>query len=126
MSEALITIAFGAFLGAILTVLATKYLNDRSLQKSQRVEFLIQAYQIIEDSTLREESEHNREFEKAMASIHLLGDADNVEQVEEILNTLQSGGSLNVKNLLISLRKSLRKELGLKPVSDELFHIRLN
>jgi uncharacterized membrane protein YccC len=96
----LINVIAGAVIGAVLTLIASARLADRSLKKGERVRFLIEAYRTIEDSSLREGDDHKRDFEKAMASIHLLGDEDNVAEANKVFEMAKATGKVDVKDLL--------------------------
>lgn len=109
----------------ILTQVISKWRSDRQLQKTERVRFLIEAYKAIEKSALRDSPLDIVEFESAVASVHLLGDKENVKAVERVFELARESRTVDVEELLISLRASLRKELRLSPVPEKFSTLRL-
>jgi|GEM_PF-6332866 len=64
-------------------------------------------------------------WEKAAMEIQLLGDAEQVRLTQEWIVEFTDKQTAPLNPLLESLRRSLRKELGLEPVSDRVQFLRV-
>jgi hypothetical protein len=102
--------------------------RDRANKRREKLtEFLIDAYRRLERYPLRELSVSNAaNFESAIADIQLLGSASLVRHAQDIAENLPKLNGANPDQLLIELRKVLRKELRLEEVPDRIIYLRIN
>ena len=119
-----------AVIAAALAVWGNAWLARRNKRIDERVKFLVQAYVDLEfghprhhgDSGVepyseQELSEMYARFNRAVVAINLMGSP---EQVDLCRNCLKRE-DLDFTSLSVSLRDSLRKELGLARLSTDHF-----
>ena len=114
-------------------VVGHRFNAERDLHNKRvelRIRYLLEAYRNLENSVEDEVSRENLDFlESAVADIQLLGSADQVSKILEWWDTIKDGEKLknvNLGPLLEDLRTSLRSDLGLEPIGDQIRHIRLH
>lgn len=84
-----------------------------------RVTYLTDAFRLIEKSSNREEFEHRVLLETALADIHLFGSVEQIKLVKKLANEYVNKGIMDAGDLLTSLRKDLRHELGLEQTAEK-------
>jgi len=90
-----------------------------------RIKYLIEMWRKLERTTERgEDKSRLKDMEEVIADIQLLGSGSQIKLAIEIAETLAKKGKVTVNNLLEELRKDLRKELNLEPVSVEIKALR--
>ncbi len=73
-----------------------------------------------------ERKEVIKTVEQIIADIQLFGSSKQIELVKSTLSKLKGEVSVNLDELLDELRRSLRKELGLKAVEGKVHFFRIN
>jgi hypothetical protein len=98
--------------------------NDR---RKQRIEFLINAYRKIEVMAGRTNpgTEHNDNIETAISDIQLLGSIHQASLARQFAEDFSRSGAADIEDLLLNLRKTLRDELALDPITDRIIHLRI-
>ena len=103
----------------------------RDLRNKKReliVQYLVEAYRRLEQSGNRdnENKEHISNIESALADIQLFGTQEQVNLASHFMDRINSYDGASMNDLLLSLRDSLRKELGLDELSNEMKFLRLD
>lgn len=83
-------------------------------KKEIRIQYLINAWQLIEDASNRPDNKSLKNFEKAIADIQLFGTLRQIQLSRDIAINFARNKSVNCDLLLEDLRGDLRKELGLE------------
>jgi hypothetical protein len=112
-----------AFFAALIAVVSNAWLSRRNKRIEERVRFLVDAYFDLEFGhqrqhddptfapyTARELDEMNRRFNKAIVAINLMGTPEQVKLSREF----PQKDDEDFTPLVLALRDSLRKELGLE------------
>jgi hypothetical protein len=101
--------------------------RDRANKRREKLtEFLIEAYRRLERYPGRELSPSNAgDFESAIADIQLFGPASLVLLAQSVAEDIPKLNGANPDQLLIELRKALRKELRLEKVADRIVYLRV-
>ena len=110
-----------AVLAGVIAYVTTASLNRKALRAQQRVDFLVQTYRDMAEATNRPtmSQEHLRALERASDDVYLFGSEDQQRALEQIVRGFQANESTGVtatdpQEILSSLRRSLRDELGIK------------
>jgi len=124
-----------AILGALIIALGwpiVHYFNSRrevaAEKRRTRVAFLIEAYRRLESAgnrSLHQNSIHIAAIESALADIQLLGTPHQVKLAHDFSSDFAKNGSGTFDPLLYDLRDSLRQELDLEPVAEDLVYLRI-
>ena len=111
---------------AIAVAYATHYLTSqrelKNRRREQRISYLIAAYHAFSSVCNRDRKDNNDrigEIEQAIASIKLLGSRKQICLVQKLETELVNHGGFSVGDLLVNLRDSLRKELGVEAIDFE-------
>ncbi len=113
-----------AFCGAWL---AHGFSAERDLtnkRREQRINFLITAYRGIESAANRQDNSFTPAFESAVADIQLFGTPSQVELVQSVIVEFAKHNNVSTDDILIELRRDLRRELGFESVPDSLKFLR--
>ena len=104
-------------LGAWLSHLGGTRLAERELRNRQRIDFLLNAYRAIEDSSNRPQltSTEIRALEKAVADVNLLGSAEQQKAIQYAQEKMADTGNGQFNKVLCLLRAELRNYLGIDP-----------
>jgi hypothetical protein len=98
----------------------------RAVRRNMRIEYLLSAYRQLERVTNREPTkEHGRAIEEAVADVYLLGTPKQVELVADFAKNFAQAGGADLNNLLMDLRKSLRRELLLEDDDSNSVSLRI-
>jgi hypothetical protein len=98
-------------------------------KRKTRVVFLLEAYRRLEDSghrSLRKGSEHIAKIESALADIQLLGTPEQVRLAQDFMMEFSETSTGTFDPLLRSLRQTLRHELDLEAVDENLKFLRIS
>jgi hypothetical protein len=96
--------------------------NDR---RDYRTRFLIDAWVAIEDAANRSDEQRLLALEDPIARIQLLGTPHQIELAQTFTRAMAEKSRSSLDELLIDLRRDLREELELEPVSDRMLHLRV-
>ena len=110
-----------ALLGGLIVHLAARRRDVENDRRKQRIDYLIGAYQVLVRSAHRSlEGERAESFENAISDVILLGNNQQIELARELIRAFAEDHGASVDDLLVSLRKALRHELGLQadPLSE--------
>ena len=91
-------------------------------KKEIRINYLINAWRLLESASNRPNSDLNKNIEIAIADIQLLGTKRQIELAQKIAIDISSSGTGESLELL----KELRKELNIDKVPDTFKFIRFN
>jgi hypothetical protein len=95
--------------------------NDR---RDYRAKFLIDAWVTLEDAAQRKDNSRLVALEGAVAKIHLFGTARQIELAQTLAREIAEKSRGSTDDLLNDLRRDLRAELELAPVSGPILHVR--
>ncbi|MFY9656154.1 MAG: hypothetical protein WAK01_06145 [Methylocystis sp.] len=106
--------------------------KGRDLENERRktvTTFLLDAYRRLEAGSNRQHSktkqkEYRDGLESAIADIQLLGSPHQTALARDFVNQFAEGRRASLDPLLNDLRNSLRKELNLAPLSDDVIFFR--
>lgn len=96
--------------------------NDR---RDYRTRFLIDAWVALEDAANRDDEQRMLALEDPIARIQLLGTPHQIELAQTFAREMAEKSKGSLDELLIDLRRDLRDELELEPVSDAMVHLRV-
>jgi hypothetical protein len=95
--------------------------NRKALAAQQRVDYLVQTYRAMAAATNQPliSADQLRALERASDDVYLFGTEDQQRALEQVVEGFQKGDSSGTtatdpQAILSSLRKSLRKELGIE------------
>ncbi|MDR3339926.1 MAG: hypothetical protein LBT25_07560 [Candidatus Symbiothrix sp.] len=94
-------------------------------RKEMRVNYLIEAYRLIESAANRENNNKLKNLESAIADIQLFGTQTQILLSQKIVEIFVQQNSADFDCLLKNLREELRKELDLEKVDGRLLHFRI-
>jgi hypothetical protein len=124
--------AAGIVIAAVVAVGGWFVVNDlaarrerRNDRRDYRAKFLIDAWVTLEDAAQREDSSRLPALESAIAKIQLLGTAHQIELAQALAVAMAKESSGSMDELLADLRRDLRAELELEPVTGTMLHIRV-
>jgi len=111
--------------------IAAHWLSARRDRNNRRRELvtahLLEAYRKLEKATMpRVPEETWADMESAIADIQLLGSPTQVQLALDFSEAMAKADIAKTHGLLISLRKSLRRELRLKELPEKIVHLRFN
>lgn len=123
---------------SIITILGWYFVHNlsqlRDIQnkrKELRVNYLIEVWRKLNHVSNRstggtEEMNERLVFlEQIITDIQLFGSSTQVDMAKQILSELKKEGKVNLDELLIDLRRSLREELTLEPIDESVFFFRV-
>jgi len=111
----------GGWLGHSLSA-RRDFLNER---RKLRVTYLLEAYRRLEDAGNRSDPARSwPKFESAIADIQLLGTPEQVHLAREFARGMATRHTALLDPLVYDLRRSLREELHLSPVSESVIYLR--
>lgn len=116
MEEYIIKILSTAVIAVFGWIVAHYFTSRREVKNKQReikVEYLIGAYQKLENCIHRHPKDVGKDLESVVANIQLFGSEKQIELAKKIANDISKKGSADLESLLKSLRTDLRKELQL-------------
>ncbi len=96
--------------------------NER---RKLRTSYLIDAYRALEDGSNRDDPKpYQAKVESAIADIQLLGTPSQVALAQTFAATISGSGGASLDGLLADLRQSLRAELQLEAIDNEIKFLR--
>lgn len=113
-------------LGWFILHILSKRRDLSNKKKEITIQYLITAWQLLENASNRNDSTRNADVEKAIANIQLFGTPTQIQLAQKLSDEIGDTQQGDTKPLLIELRKELRKELELEVVGDKLRHLRFN
>lgn len=109
---------FGALLGAYVVHALIKQRDQSNTLKKLRTEYLLDALRKLERGASPPSNAYSKgDFESAIADIQILGSAEQVKLAHRFCEEAASGNGNLLQELLESLRRDLRIELGV-PLED--------
>ncbi len=109
-----------------LTNSASKRADKRNKSRDVKTQYLIEAYNdmttalrkgFVKDSTLF------LDVEEAFSKIQFFGSEEQIQMIDVMIKTFETGAEVNADPLMNSLRNDLRSELGLPMISNPIRHI---
>lgn len=98
-------------------------LNER---RKMRIAYLLEAYRKLEDASNRDDPERTwPKFESAIADIQLLGSPEQVALARSFALDMAQHSTAPLDPLVNDLRRSLREELELLPVKENVVYLRI-
>ena len=94
-------------------------------RRDMRVQYLIDAWNILENASNRTDNLHINDLEKAIASIQLFGSRKQIDLALKFADEFSKERSASLDKLLEDLRFDLREELGLEPISKNIHSLRI-
>ena len=107
----------------IVHILAIRQ-NTRLKKKEVTIEFLIQAWRMLEKASNRKDNKYIADIEIAVADIQLLGTKRQIKLAQQLAKEIAEIGEGSTLELLILLREDLRKELMLEETPREFKFLR--
>lgn len=122
MSDPAIVSLLSALLLLIITHILTVWNERKKARRDQRIKFLISAYQKLSDAANRKNIslEQIQGLEDALSDIMLLGEQEEIEAAKQFMSQMssgQNGEGGDLTPVIIALRNSLRKQLGLSELN---------
>ena len=101
--------------------------RDRANKKRDlQVQYLIEAYRSLESACVRHDILPRKEdIERAISDIQLFGSPKQVQFAKKVTHDVEQASYTDPRELLADLRKELRSELNLQPLSDTIWHFRV-
>jgi hypothetical protein len=114
---------------AVLGGWAGHYLSMRrdlaAERRKLRVTYLLEAYRRLEGASNRDDAKRCwPELESAIADIQLLGSPGQVALARRFAIEMASDSAASLDGLIFDLRQSLRTELELEPVKENVIYLR--
>jgi hypothetical protein len=99
----------------------------RAKRRDIRTQFLLTAYRGIESASNRPlDASAARDLELALADVHLLGTDAQVKEAHQFADEWATNGGADAGPLLDELRRELRADLDLGPLSQRRTHLRIS
>ncbi len=126
MSVDYLTIVVVAFGWLVLHCLAIQRANTAK-RKELVLEYLVSVFRDLSNEVAyREKSpERDKKLENSLSEIQIFGTIEQVSLAKSLADNLASDGVSEIAPLINNLRDSLRKELGLDAVSENISWLRL-
>lgn len=122
LSSSFVAGVAGAYIGHLLTSRRER----RSRLQQQRIQYLVDAYRAFAKANhhprLHEVAD---DLERAVADIQLLGSPELIRLAQMFSEELATNEEASLDELLATIRKGLRDELGEKPVSGRIIWLRI-
>lgn len=120
-----------AALVAVIGWAVAHYLSGQRDRKNKyrdiRTQYLITAYRtLFRVGVDRSIAKNAVECENAIADIQLLGTPKQILLAEKYTVKISSNGTADLTDLIRELRRDLRNELDLEPVSDEIHFLKID
>lgn len=112
----LVSALVGAIAGGYVVHKFAVTRDAQSAKRSQRISYLISAYQRLINTANRSEglsSAQKTDLESALSDVMLLGETEEVQAAGLFMENMASGNGSDLDALIRALRNSLRSELGL-------------
>ena len=115
---------------AVLSWVVGHYLTSEKSRNDKKrdlsIEYLTDAYKFLAtEIVLKHISDENWvKLEGVIANIQLFGSPEQIVLAKELANSIAQGGEFRLDALINSLRKDLRKQLGLKMVPGNVIWLR--
>jgi len=122
----------GTALIAVISWVIGHYFNSKRDQTNKRRDLtnqhLINAYRILTNEIVQrpQTKESDQKLELIIAEIQLFGSNEQIEMVKIVANDIVNKKKFNLDNLINSLRKELRVQLGLDPVDGNVTWLRFH
>ena len=121
LAVTLIVAVLGGWIGHYLSMRRDLTAERRKL----RVTYLLEAYRRLEGASNPDDPKQCRpDLESAVADIQLLGSPHQVSLARQFANEMARNRTSSLDDLLFDLRQSLRSELELEPVSENVIFLR--
>ena len=117
-----------AIFGWIIAHHFTSYRDLKNKRLELRIKYLLEIYRRLERSVGQNATRTTADdLETALADLQLLGDDAQVEKASIFMSEFNSEqlNGLSIGNVLIDLRNSLRRDLGLNPINRQIEHLRI-
>ncbi len=114
-----------AFLGWWFSFYIKDKIGFKSKTREKRIDFLINTYLKLENSIKRDPKVVGLDLERVFAEIQLMGNEEQIFLSKQLIIDLSENGSMDLEELLKSLRKDLRNELGLKEIDNRIQYLRM-
>lgn len=115
-----------AVLGWLIAHYFTAKRDSANKRREIRLQYLINAYQIITNEiSHRERSpERNEKLENLLSDIQLFGSDHQVELAKQLATDVAAGIGFELDPLIVSLRNDLREELNLSEINGNVKWLR--
>jgi len=122
-----LTSLVSALVGGLIVHWLSKSRDALNRRRELRVEFLSGAYRKFVDASDRDvrTPDQTAALESAVLEILLVGNAEEIRVSEDALIAGSKTGVTSMKAITTTLRRSLRRELGLPQVSTEIDYLRV-
>jgi hypothetical protein len=125
---------FAALIGAAIVAMGWRVTHRYEMERGRaakrrelKVQYLIDAFRQLESVSNRPIGpETAPDFEKAIADIQLFGTARQVDLAQQFAAGIAQNGAHSLDDLLADLRQSLREELDLDRVPDQIKYLRFS
>ena len=108
--------------------LSHRFSSERDVaneRRQMRIQYLLDAYRRLESASNRSGTNDDwSKLESAVADVQLLGSARQVRLAREFAFSMAQDGTAPLNSLIDDLRASLRSELLLDAVSENVIHVR--
>jgi len=118
----LITVVLAVF-GWLIAHKLTSVRDLKNKKREIRINFLLDAYRKLERSIHKEKI--GRDFEEAISDIQFLGTPPQVNMAKRIAADFAQNGQVDLDELLIDLRDSMRRELELEKIDERFTWVRI-
>jgi hypothetical protein len=95
-------------------------------KREMKITYLIEAFRCVEKASNSHSFADKALLESAIADIQLFGSLEQIQLVKQLANDFVKSHIFNANDLLTSLRKDLRHELGLLQTNEGWLILRLN
>jgi hypothetical protein len=118
-----------AFVAVMASWLSHRFSSERDVaneRRKMRIQYLLDAYRRLESASNRPNIDGDwSKFESAVADVQLLGGAQQVRLAREFALNMAKNGTAPLDPLIEDLRASLRSELLLEAVRENVVYVRL-
>lgn len=124
----LLSAVIGAVVGGFVVHRLTLRREVLSVQRAQRVAFLLGSYRKLIDASNRPcmAPERRDNLESAFADIMLLGGREEIDAAHDVMKKFAENQEAEFDPVIVALRDNLRHELGIAPVAlPKPFNLRI-
>jgi hypothetical protein len=116
----------GGLVGGLVAWLAGYFLGIQQKRRDICIQYLIDAWRLLEQASNRKDNKFKKNIEVAVADIQLLGSTkEQIDIAQRFAEKFDNNETPDALELLIALRKALRKKLRLKQVPDVFRFVRM-
>ena len=125
-SLALLSAIIGGVIGSYATHRFSSYREQSNKRRELIEKYLLESYDAIAAVSFLDPKDEAQAIERAVDRIQIFGEPELLALTKRFAEEIRLSGQSNTNELMMNLRAQIRRELGLKPVSNEFTILRFH